>query len=101
MAERTKNKEERIEIRLSAEEKRYFVRAQKLSGEKTFSAFITRSLRSRSEEIIREKEVIIASEIDAEIFFDSITNPKEPSTTLKKASDDYQTFLSNLRDSNG
>ncbi|MGB3454712.1 MAG: hypothetical protein WBA59_12890 [Moheibacter sp.] len=43
------------------------------------------------------KEQIIASEKDAQIFFDAITKPKKPSKTLKNALEDYNDFVSNSK----
>ena len=48
-----------------------------------------------AKEIIKEKEQILASERDSQLFFDSITNPKKPSKTLRKALENYNAFVSN------
>jgi uncharacterized protein (DUF1778 family) len=50
-------------------------------------------VHERAKEIIQEKEQIIASERDSQIFFDAITNPKKPSKTLKNALEDYNAFV--------
>lgn len=78
-------KDDRIEFRVSPEEKRMFRRAQKLSGDKTFSGFVTRIVRTRSIEIIKEKEMILTSERDKEIFFKSIFTDSNPNQVLSKA----------------
>lgn len=51
-------------------------------------------MQEKAKEIIADKEQIIASEADSEIFFEAITNPKKPSKNLKKAFDDYSVFIS-------
>jgi uncharacterized protein (DUF1778 family) len=66
------NRDERIEIRISHEDMNIFKRAQKLSGDKTFSSFLVRVLRSYSQNIISENERILASQRDREIFFDAV-----------------------------
>ncbi|MBS1748203.1 MAG: DUF1778 domain-containing protein, partial [Bacteroidetes bacterium] len=45
-------------------------------------------------EIIRENELIIASENDSEVFFNAVTKSKKPSKTLKNALKDYNAFFS-------
>jgi uncharacterized protein (DUF1778 family) len=50
-------------------------------------------VQEKAKEIVQEKEQILASERDSQIFFDAITNPKKPSTTLKNALKDYKAFL--------
>ena len=49
------NKEERIELRVSSADKRTFRRAQKLSGDKSFSSFIVRIVKKQAEEIVAKK----------------------------------------------
>ncbi|WP_372950589.1 DUF1778 domain-containing protein [Mariniphaga sp.] len=46
-------------------------------------------MRKTTKEIIKEKEQIIASDRDSQIFFDAVTQPAKPSETLKKALEDY------------
>jgi uncharacterized protein (DUF1778 family) len=57
-------------------------------------------MRKTTKEIIKEKEQIIASERDSQIFFDTITQSAKPSETLKKALEDYNAFVSNSKQSN-
>lgn len=83
-------KDDRIEFRVAPEEKRMFRRAQKLSGDKTFSGFITRIVRTRSIAIIKEKERILASERDKEIFFKSIFTDSNPNQTLSEAAKKFK-----------
>ena len=49
-------KDDRIDIRVSPEEKKIFRRAHKLSGDKTFSGFVTRIIRAKSIQIIEENQ---------------------------------------------
>ena len=84
------NKNERIEIRVSSNEKRIFKKAQKLSGDKSFSSFIVRILKEQAEEIVAKKDRIIASERDRELFFDAIFQDSQPNTVLKEAAEKYQ-----------
>ena len=65
-------KNERIEIRVSSYDKKIFQKAQKLSGDKSFSSFITRIVKEKAEEIVAKNERIIASEKDRQIFFNAV-----------------------------
>lgn len=47
-----------------------------------------------TKEIIKEKEQIIASEKDSEIFFNAITKTNKPNQNLISALDDYNAFMS-------
>lgn len=82
-------KHSRFELRLSIEDKIFFERASKISGHKTLASFITSIVRDRAKKIIREKERILSSEKDKEIFFNAILSNNEPSEKLKKASEKY------------
>ena len=63
--------------------------------ERTNKKFIKRFqyLEEKAKEIIKEKEKIIASEKDSEVFFDAITNPKKPNKALTDALKDYNAFI--------
>lgn len=86
-------KDERIDIRVSPEEKEIFRRAYKLSGDKTFSGFVTRLIRDRSVQIIEENERILASERDKEIFFKAIFSGQEPNKVLTDAANRFKSTL--------
>jgi uncharacterized protein (DUF1778 family) len=68
-----------------------------LGGYRNLTDFVILTVQEKAKKIIKEKEQVLASERDSEIFFDAITNPKEPSENLRKALDDYKTFLSNSK----
>lgn len=83
----------RFDARLPKEQKQFFERAAYLGGYRSLTEFIIVSAQEKAKEIIKEKELIIASERDSEIFFDAITNGKKPSATLKNAVKDYNDFI--------
>ncbi|MCO4292402.1 DUF1778 domain-containing protein [Solitalea sp. MAHUQ-68] len=87
----------RFDARLSKEQKQFFEKAAYLGGFRNLTDFIILSAQEKAMEIIKEKEQIIASERDSELFFDAITNPKKPSEALKKALEDYNAFISNSK----
>jgi len=84
----------RFDMRLSREQKKLFEKAAVLGDFRNLTDFVISAVQEKAKEIIREKEQIIASEKDSEIFFDAVTNPKKPSKTLKKALEAYNTFSS-------
>lgn len=83
-------KEDRIEFRISPEEKALFRKALLLSGDKTFSGFVTRIVRTKSIQIIEENERILASERDKEIFFKAVFANQEPNKTLTEAANKFK-----------
>ncbi len=89
------NKNERIEIRVSPYDKRIFQKAQRLSGDKSFSSFIIRVVKEYAEDIVNRNERIIASERDRDIFFDAVFGERKPNEKLKEAAKKYksQTLL--------
>ncbi|UKJ09140.1 DUF1778 domain-containing protein [Solitalea lacus] len=78
----------RFDVRLPKEQKEFFEKAAYLGGFRNLTDFIILTIQEKAKEIIKEKEQIIASEKDSEIFFNEITNSKKPSKTLKKALED-------------
>lgn len=92
---RTAVKEQaRFDARLPKEQKHFFERAAYLGGYRNLTDFVILTVQEKAKKIIKEKEQIIASERDSQIFFDAITKPNKPSKTLKKALDDYNAYTS-------
>ena len=84
----------RFDARLPKEQKLFFERAAYLGGYRNLTDFVILTVQEKAKKIIKEKEQIIASERDSQIFFDAITKPDKPSKTLKKALDDYNAYTS-------
>ncbi|MEA2041622.1 MAG: DUF1778 domain-containing protein [Bacteroidota bacterium] len=84
------NKDERIEIRVSSYNKRIFQKAQKLSGDKSFSSFIVRIVKKQAEEIVAKNDRVIASERDREIFFEAVFGDSKPNLNLVEAAKRYK-----------
>lgn len=84
------NKAERIELRISAQDKRIFKKAQKLSGDKTFSSFVARVLKQEAEEIIAKHDRIITTERDREIFFNAVFGNQQPNAKLAAAAEKFK-----------
>jgi uncharacterized protein (DUF1778 family) len=90
----TKKEQARFDARLHKDQKEFFEKAAYLGGYRNLTDFIILTVQEKANEIIKEKEQIIASERDSQIFFDAVTNPQQPSKTLKKAVEDYIDFTS-------
>lgn len=86
------NEQARFDARIPKELKEFFERAAYLGGFRSLTDFIILSAQEKAKEIINERDRIIASERDSQIFFDAITNPKQPSESLKNALKDYNVF---------
>lgn len=84
------NKDERIEIRVSSHDKRTFKKAQKLSGDKSFSSFIVRIVKEQAEKIVTTNNRIIASEKDREKFFEAVFGNSQPNQNLIEAAKKYK-----------
>ena len=87
----------RFDARLPKEQKQFFEKASYLGGYRNLTDFVILTVQEKAKEIIKEKEQIIASERDSQIFFNAITKPNKPSKTLKNALDDYNSFVSNSK----
>jgi uncharacterized protein (DUF1778 family) len=87
----------RFDARLPKEQKQFFEKAAFLGGYRNLTDFIIRVVQEKAKEIISEKEQIIASERDSQIFFEAITNSQKPSETLKNALNDYNNFIANSK----
>lgn len=84
------NKDERIEIRLSSYDKKIFQKAQKLSGDKSFSSFIVRVVKKQAEDIVAKNNRILASKKDRDLFFEAVFNENlEPTEKLIAATKRY------------
>lgn len=83
-------KDERIELRVSAADKRIFKKAQKLSGDKSFSSFIVRIVKQKAEELLAKNDRIIATEKDRSVFFDAVFGNSKPNQNLVEAAKRYK-----------
>ena len=84
------NKEERIELRVSSRDKMIFRKAQKLSGDKSFSSFIVRIVKKQAEEIVALNDRIIVTEKDRQVFFDAVFGAETPNQHLLEAAERFK-----------
>ena len=80
----------RFDTRLPVRQKELFEKAAVLGGYGSLTDFILLTVQERAKEIIKEHELIIASQKDAEIFFNALLNPEPPNNALMKAANKYK-----------
>ena len=72
-----KKENERIEFRVSKEDKSLFEYATEISGFKSLSEFVRRAILKEAKAIIAEKERILVSQRDKDIFFGALMGDEE------------------------
>lgn len=90
---KTNSKSSRFDTRLSKEQKEFFEKAAQIGGYRNLTDFVVDTLQEKAKEIIAENERVIASQKDAEIFFDAIMNPKSPNEELSKAAAEFESLI--------
>jgi len=84
----------RFDARIPKEQKLLFEKAASLGGYRNLTDFILIAAQEKAREIIQENELTIASEQDARLFYQAISESKRPSEALKQALNEYNEFLS-------
>ena len=84
----------RFDTRLPLEQKQLFEKAALLGGYRNLTDFVILTVQDKAREIIEEKERIISSQQDKEIFFDALMNPPLPNEELLSARDAYNKLVS-------
>jgi uncharacterized protein (DUF1778 family) len=83
MAQKTARRE-RLEARITPEQKALFQRAADMSG-RTLTDFVVTSLETAAEDIVGSPNIITLSARDSIAFVEALLNPPEPSERLRKA----------------
>lgn len=86
-------KNARFDTRLSVEQKDFFERAARIGGYRNLTDFVVQAVQEKAKEIISERERIIASQKDSELFFNALLNPKSPNKELSKAADEFKALF--------
>ena len=84
----------RFDTRLSLEQKQFFERAAVLGGFRNLTDFVIVTVQNKAKEIVKEREQIIASQRDNELFFDSLVNPPKANNDLLSAANEYKAVVS-------
>ena len=89
-----KKEKTRFDIRLSKEQKMLFEKAALLGDYRSLTEFVIRAVQEKAKKIISEKEKVIASQRDSEIFFNAVVNSSKANNNLVKAANEYKDLLS-------
>jgi len=84
-------KRDRLETRVSPEQKLLFQRAAMLRGQ-TLSDYVVNIVQQDAEETIHRHDLITLSARDSRIFVDALLNPTGPNDALRAAFADYKEF---------
>ena len=88
---------ERLEARMSAEQKEKFKLAAQLQG-LTLTDFVIQSANTEADKVISEHNIIQLSIKESQHFFDILTNVPNPNATLVEASKKYRQFKKQQHD---
>lgn len=84
---------DRIDVRISKEQKEFVKYASEISGFKNLSEFVIYCINKQANEIILENNLILKSIEDKRVFVDVILNPPKPNSKLKQAQSNYKKFI--------
>ncbi|GHT76358.1 hypothetical protein AGMMS50262_14340 [Bacteroidia bacterium] len=84
------DKSTRFDTRLPKEQKLYFEKAVQLGGYRSLTEFFISTALEKAKKIISEREQIIASQRDSEIFFNALLNQNKPNDYLIEAANEYK-----------
>jgi uncharacterized protein (DUF1778 family) len=85
-------KRERLEARITADQKALFQRAADLSG-RSLTDFVVSSLQEAAEEVVRSHEVMRLSARDSAALIEALLNPPPPNENLRAAAERYRKFI--------
>jgi uncharacterized protein (DUF1778 family) len=88
----TKARNERLEARISRDQKALFQRAAELQG-RTLTDFVITSVNDAAVRVIEEARAIRLNARDSRAFAEALLNPREPNARLKAAAQQYLKLL--------
>jgi uncharacterized protein (DUF1778 family) len=83
---------DRIDVRISKEQKELFKYASELSGFKSLTEFVVYCIKAETNKVINENNTLLKSLEDKKIFVNALLNPPAPNDKLKKAQLTFQKF---------
>ena len=83
---------DRIDVRISKEQKELIKYASELSGFKSLSEFIVFHIQAQANKIIKDSSTILQTMEDKKIFLEMLLNPPAPNDALKEAQLNYLKF---------
>jgi uncharacterized protein (DUF1778 family) len=83
---------ERLEARISSEQKALFQRAAELQG-RTLTDFVIASVHASAVKAITELEAIRLTAADSRAFAEALLSPREPAPELRAAAERYRKMV--------
>lgn len=83
---------DRIDVRISKEQKELFKYASELSGFKSLTEFVVFCIKSEANKIINDNNTMLKSIADKKIFVNALLNPPVPNDKLKEAQTTFKNF---------
>lgn len=84
---------DRIDVRISREQKELVKYASALRGFKNLSEFIVFCINNEANKIIQENEIVIRTYEGKKIFMDALLNPPPANDKLKRAQMNHAKFI--------
>lgn len=84
---------DRIDVRISKEQKELIKFASELKGFKNLTEFVVFCINNEANKIIIENNQILKSVEDKKVFLNALLNPPKPNSKLKKAQLNYLEFI--------
>lgn len=80
----------RVDIRLRKEQKELFEETAQLGGFQSLTHFIISAVQEKANVIMEERNTLLASKQDKEIFFNALMSPPKPNEKLRAAAKFYK-----------
>ena len=90
MKSQNPGRDERLDLRISADIKSLVARAAETSG-MTMSAFVIEAARERAAKLIEQQERIVLNNEARDLLLDALANPAQPAKALTLAAEKYAT----------
>jgi uncharacterized protein (DUF1778 family) len=84
MSTSTMPKHERLEARVTREQKQLIERAAEIEG-RSITDFVVASAQSAARQVIRDHEILKLTARDREVFVQALLNPPKPTSKLRQA----------------
>jgi len=92
--EAIKREKARFDTKLSKEQKQFFERAATLGGYRSLTDFVISTVQEKAKRIVKERELVLATQRDSKIFFDAIMNADKPNADLTEATEEFKKIVS-------
>jgi uncharacterized protein (DUF1778 family) len=90
MERNIKSDNTRFDIKLTTDQKALFERAAKLGGYHTLTDFVVSNIEEKAKSIIEQREAVLATGRDRNVFFDAIMNRPKPGKRLQQPAERYR-----------